>query len=366
MNINPLNLLPAMLRYSRPHESEMEQAFIDRFIKTLPNVQHDEYRNYYVEVGSNPNTLFSAHIDTVDWEETEKNIFLDPQTQQLFTDNGDCLGADDTTGIWIMTLMIIKQIPGTYVFHRGEESGCLGSGWLADNRPDWLGNFDHAIAFDRAGTRDIITSQRGRVCASNSFARDLSSRLFGTGHIGDTPHKAASGVYTDTAEYTHLISECTNVSVGYESQHTPDETQCINTLKQLVPALLDMNWAGLSTERAPTPKPVFTYPTYGWDNKRTQNKSDFWANEYSFYDDSKAQKKAANTGRGEKVADYQTLLEFVEYFPSAAADLLLDFRVTEEELDDMISMNINSQAEIEEEETLDDYYPYLGLAHDNN
>src|SRR3546814_16306749 len=77
------------------------------------------------------------------------------------------LGADDGAGLWIMLGMIAAACPGLYLFHRGEEQGCLGSRWIERHTPELLANIDAAIAFDRAGLGDVITHQSyGRTCSA--------------------------------------------------------------------------------------------------------------------------------------------------------------------------------------------------------
>jgi hypothetical protein len=325
MNIKPFHLLPEMLSYARPHGSGVEQLFCDRYIGTIPNIQQDDFGNYYVEVGSSPNTLFSAHTDTVDYTEGFKKILLDPIVNELFTDNGDCLGADDTTGVWIMRLMIEKSIPGMYVFHRGEEVGCLGSSWMAENKPGWLKLYDHAIAFDRAGDRDIVTTQNGSTCASPEFAADFSKRLHVTGHIEGQMFSSARGVYTDTAEYVHLIGECTNISVGYEMQHSPSETQSVQTLKELVPALLKMDWTGITKQREPAePKSYSFASSYGRYS---------WKNDDNYDYNNRVTGTAANEPRaGDDTPNYHELRDFCRDYPEDAADILFDQGVTIDEM----------------------------------
>jgi len=41
------------------------------------------------------------------------------------------------------------------------------------------------------------------------------------------------GVYTDSAEFVDIIEECTNLSVGYFSEHTTSEKQDIDFLELL-------------------------------------------------------------------------------------------------------------------------------------
>ena len=48
----------------------------------------------------------------------------------------DCLGADCTTGVWLMLELMKSGKAGLYIFHRDEEIGALGSIWIAKNTPD--------------------------------------------------------------------------------------------------------------------------------------------------------------------------------------------------------------------------------------
>ena len=346
-----------MLRYARPHGSAVDDAFCKEYIECLPGVQKDTFGNYMVEVGSKPSTLFSAHTDTVDWEEGFKTILVDSTRQEIFTSNGECLGADDTTGIWIMRIMIEQKVPGMYVFHRGEEVGCLGSSWIAENKPDWLKQFDHAIAFDRAGDRDIITHQRSDRCASEEFAKDLSARLWGTGHINKTMHKPAHGMYTDTAEYVHLIGECTNISVGYEDQHCPSETQCIDTLKELVPAVLKMDWKGITKQRAPEARKVFSYGNLAY------SRWDATANDYEYdFPDSAANAQTYRPDGG-LYPEKKELEDFIQYFPQQAAELLSDLGAT---VDDICYAMEKYPTDFDEDDLTIDDYPGLTDADDQS
>ena len=78
----------------------------------------------------------------------------------------NCLGADDTAGVWLALELIRRQIAGRYVFHFGEERGGIGSGMLAHRHPDWLAECQMAIALDRAGYDEVITHQGGNRTAS--------------------------------------------------------------------------------------------------------------------------------------------------------------------------------------------------------
>jgi hypothetical protein len=144
-----------------------------------------------------------------------------------------------------MREMILAQIPGLYVFHRAEEQGGIGSRFIAESTPDFLNGIDYAIALDRKGVNDVITHQMHGRCCSDSFAAELAARL-GNGY---TPSK--NGIFTDTANYTSLIPECTNISVGYQHEHSSNESLNLEHLLMLRHRLVNLDTTGLPVARDP-------------------------------------------------------------------------------------------------------------------
>ena len=65
-------------------------------------------------------------------------------------------------------------------------------------------------------------------------------------------YAGARGSSTDSAEFTHLVPECTNISIGYENEHTPNEAQSWIWLKTvLVPTVKAVDWSSLPVVRPP-------------------------------------------------------------------------------------------------------------------
>jgi len=60
-----------------------------------------------------------------------------------------------------------------------------------------------------------------------------------------------TGVYTDTAEFTDIIPECTNVSCGYYFEHTDKEELDMVHFDQLAAAIVLIDWDMCPTERDP-------------------------------------------------------------------------------------------------------------------
>jgi len=198
-----------------------------------------------------PPILFCSHIDTVHRDVAGKAALDEADVHQVplydegldmyYKEDGQPLGADDGAGMWLLMEMIDAKVPGTYIFHRGEECGGIGSSGMAKDHEEWLARFKWAIAFDRRGDSDVITEMfSGKVC-SQEFALGLCAALneHGFKYIPDD-----TGSFTDTANYRKIIPECCNVSVGYDSEHTKDETLDVTHLRNLRDAMISIFQSG--------------------------------------------------------------------------------------------------------------------------
>ncbi len=191
--------------------------------------------------GSSVPTLFACHLDTVHTHSGYQQVrALRGRSGALHTPDGECLGADDGAGIWLMLEMIAAHVPGTYVFHVGEERGCQGSRWLAAHHHDWLAQFQRAIGFDRPGTTDVVSHFAGTRGCSPAFVMDLSCQL--SAHLtgGYELAPCRTGGLTDVRHYIDLIPECTNISVGYHQQHRREEWLDVTYLTALRWAVLEV------------------------------------------------------------------------------------------------------------------------------
>lgn len=264
--------LPAlmdMLTYRRPAWSTSEEAFIDRFLHPLDGLAQDGFGNLWLSIperdGSAPRILWSSHTDTVHRNAGRQSV-VRRGPMALLRDAADgrkgrsnCLGADCTAGVWIMREMILARVPGLYIFHRDEESGGNGSGWIAANASEHLADVVFAIAFDRKGYGDVITHQGGRT-ASDAFACSVAAVLGGAYSPDDT------GLFTDTAMYAALIGECSNVSVGYFGAHGPQEEQDVEFLLALRDTVVSADWSTLVAERSPGEISDDRWPPdWGWE-----------------------------------------------------------------------------------------------------
>lgn len=238
-----------ILSYRRCYNTDGELEFLEEVIGEINGIQWDDFGNAYIRIpnedGSQSDILWSCHTDSVHspknqtirqnlkWEENGNIIGLNQGKP------GQCLGADDGCGIWLMMEMLDQGKPGLYVFHRAEEVGGQGSRWIAKNNPDLLKGINYAIAFDRKDLSSIITHQGGSRCCSDAFGLALGAALSRTPGINMKLDQ--TGSFTDTAVYVDVVPECTNVSVGYYNQHGPRETLDVMHMIRLRDALMQLN-----------------------------------------------------------------------------------------------------------------------------
>ena len=251
------NLLLDMLRYKRPEGSKTQSFFCQKFLKPVFGPS-DVDGNYMMTIGDNPRIAFMAHHDTVHNSDGMQTIYIENNIIQLSyisQKTSNCLGADCTTGIWLILHMIENNVPGRYIIHAGEERGGIGAKALMKNSKQyWIEETDFAISFDRYGTKSVITHQFDKRTASEEFAKSLSD-ILDMNHVADD-----GGSFTDSEIYSESIPECTNLSVGYVRHHTAHETQDLAYVTELADALVEADWSQLVIDRDPT---VIEYSDWG-------------------------------------------------------------------------------------------------------
>ena len=246
--------LEAYIKLNAKAASVTRMSKLDNIVATMPRAD-----------GKASDVLFSCHVDTQDHTVTgtlqctsnglRQKVLYDANFGHLMLDTkdagaGGCLGADDGIGVWIMLEMLTAGVPGTYVFHRGEEVGGLGANAMLSECKDFLATHDMAVAFDRPDTDEVIVTQGGSVCASDKFGHALAAQLNGLNPAFD--YKISrNGVFTDTKVYRGVIAECVNIGVGYWGQHGTKETQDYGHALALKDACLSLGWDGLPIDRDP-------------------------------------------------------------------------------------------------------------------
>lgn len=331
-----------MLTYGRPAWGKTEDAFIEKFIKPT-KASEDQFGNFWLEIpkldGSRSAIIWSCHTDTVHHEDGMQKLDFDQEVGMVALDKtskSSCLGADDTTGVWLMLEMVAANVPGLYIFHRAEEIGAQGSRWIAaqcEKNKDIIAHIKYAIAFDRKGTKDIITHQCGRRTASDVFALSFAEQM----PEGMVP--SDRGVFTDTESYSDLIPECTNIAVGYYDQHSSLECQDVDFALEMRKSLIQFDEDKLVKEGLRTPGDddwgdwSYSASTYG-SVKRVYPKFDL--DEKPFGQPDAEGWEAELTGHPTKTGSYEEAEDLIRQHPEAIAALLDEMGYDAYEISDYI------------------------------
>ncbi|MFA5586132.1 MAG: hypothetical protein WDA02_06250 [Saccharofermentanales bacterium] len=261
-----LNLTKMQITFGK--EETLKEFFPD-------GMQEDEHGNFFIKIG-NSKTMFCGHLDTYSRE--YKRVYHIIQDDIIMTDGTTTLGGDDKAGIVIMIKMIESGIPGLYYFFRGEEgvtspTGTWGSKQALKSYKDIFKTYEKCIAFDRKGFSSIISQQSYSKCCSDDFVDALSNEFKKQGLEYEDDK---TGMWCDSGVFMGIIPECTNLSVGYQNEHTFKETQDIEHLEKLVDACIKIDWEKLPVKRDPS-KVSKSYGRYRYDYDYD------WDYDYGYY-----------------------------------------------------------------------------------
>lgn len=258
-----------------PHGTETELFPI--LLSTVDGLKEDKFGNLFIKIGES-DVMFTSHLDTATSANVKVNHVFDGDI--IKTDGKSILGADDKAGVTIMLYMIKNNIPGLYYFFLGEEVGCVGSKKLSsEHKESKIEGINKVISFDRRGTTSVISFQSSRRCASDNFTKSLSAEL----NQADSDFKYQTddtGILTDSFQFISIYPECTNISVGYQSEHTFSETQNIKHLEKLAEACLKVDWNSLPVERDPSQAEYKSYGSYGGWNHDSPGWDDYYGYGY--------------------------------------------------------------------------------------
>lgn len=269
-----------------PHGTEKEL-----FHLLGDGLTEDEFGNLFIKIGES-DVMFTSHLDTATSALTTVNHVFDKNI--IKTDGKSILGADDKAGVTIMLYMIENNVPGLYYFFLGEEVGCVGSKKVADKfSTQKIEGINKVVSFDRRGTSSVITHQSGKRCTSDKFGEALASEL---NRVEESfSYKTDdTGVLTDSIQFIKIYPECTNISVGYKSEHTFNESQDIEHLEKLAVACTKVDWIGLPVERDPS---KVEYKSYGYGD---------WEYDDGYYGSRYGSRYGSSYGNSSTTTSYNT------------------------------------------------------------
>jgi len=277
-----------------PHGTEK-----DVFPLLNSDLKEDEFGNLFIKIGES-DVMFTSHLDTATSSLSEVVHVIDGVN--IKTDGKSILGADDKAGVTIMLHMIENNIPGLYYFFLGEEVGCVGSRKVASKyKEEKEEGINKVISFDRRGTTSIITYQSGSRCCSDKFGDELSRQL----NLADDSFaykNDTTGLLTDSIQFVKLYAECTNISVGYQNEHTYNEVQDIEHLEKLAEACLKVDWNSLPVDRDPS-KTEYNYGSYGGG----------WGSEYDYDYGYRTWSSPVPIDRTEKTWFHDSMFNYVSF-----------------------------------------------------
>lgn len=228
-----------LTQWTYPHGTE------HKLKSYLPKgIQEDDFGNYFIKIGES-DTMFTCHLDTCSSLYQKVNHVIGSKI--IKTDGSTILGADDKAGMTVLLYMIERGVQGLYYFFIGEEVGGIGSSAAASMS---FSEYKKCVSFDRRGYDSIITEQWFGKCCSDEFAQALSNEL-NKANLSFNFRPDPTGIFTDSASFMNDIPECTNISVGYFSEHQLTESQDIQFLTNLCEAVVKIDWSSLPVMRDP-------------------------------------------------------------------------------------------------------------------
>lgn len=143
-----------------------------------------------------------------------KNLYYDREKEIMWSPEG--LGADDRAGIFAIIKIIQSGLRPSIILTVDEEKGGLGASALAEEECP-IENLKYLIELDRRGTKDCVFYN----CCNEEFINYIQSFGF----------IKAYGSFSDISFLCPEWKKCgTNLSVGYENEHSLIETICISDL----------------------------------------------------------------------------------------------------------------------------------------
>ena len=122
------------------------------------------------------------------------------------------------------------------------------------------------------------------------------------------------GSFTDTAMYTDLVTECTNISVAYWDQHSKNEVCNTHQIGIIEERLLKADWDSLKA--------------YGYEDE------DQWSLAYGAYVSTGCERQPSDPAHGQYSDEYWDLHYLVTNDPYLVIDYLYDFGIAASDIDD--------------------------------
>ncbi|MBM7702112.1 M20/M25/M40 family metallo-hydrolase [Metabacillus iocasae] len=208
------------------NEGEIRDYVVERLSSYVDFVTVDRTGNILAQkvcgTGRGPTILVNAHLDTVDIIEDGRKIIKE---DAIWSSSQGILGADDRAGVTILIQLAQRlemiKFDGTvkFIFTVEEEIGLVG----ARNVDEYfLWGVDAAFVVDRRGAGDIVTSCGGYEAFCHQNYGVFVEQIAKTQELEGW--KCTVGGSSDTRIWSAYGIQSVNLSVGYQHEHTSEET----------------------------------------------------------------------------------------------------------------------------------------------
>lgn len=227
------------MRMSQDNVLDKFHGLVDAF---SDGKMENQQKFIYIPGTRSDRVLLVAHADTV-WNSlnidlgyandtvfsTGRNAkinYINKKKKIIGSRVGKGIGADDRAGCYIVWKL--RESGHSILITSGEEIGCItskfimGSSWWRKE----IAKHNFAIQFDRRGRDDIVFYDVG----TEKFAEYIKS---------NTGYKPENGTFTDIRILCKDICGV-NMSVGYFSEHTPDEMLYVPYMENTLRIARDM------------------------------------------------------------------------------------------------------------------------------
>ena len=176
-------------------------------------INYEYAPNRYLWIKQNSNVCLTAHLDTVGYGHTDKEIVDENGLIKAYRNNNrTILGADDRAGVFIIWELFVNGGTFDILLFDGEEIGGIGSTNFIETEPD-LSNIKLMISLDSPFHNRYIWYGNAN-CYQGLFEYVDSFGFVNDGH----------GIFTDITILTEYYDiPAINLSVGYRHQHTDEE-----------------------------------------------------------------------------------------------------------------------------------------------
>lgn len=206
-NNTDLKVFEQLVSFSQAQLKHFMATFLKRH---YPNVV--ETRDYIVAEGTIPIAL-AAHLDTVFFKPPEQVLY--DRVKNIMIGIGG-LGADDRAGAFAIIKLVQSGLKPHIILTTEEEMGGIGAKVLSAKKCPF-GDLKYIIQLDRRGSNDCVFYD----CANKDFISYIET-------FGFTEN---FGSFTDICYFCPAWKVAgVNLSVGYQDEHTVQETLYVNQL----------------------------------------------------------------------------------------------------------------------------------------